>query len=110
MVAVYGAAKAYMVAFTQLLAGELANTKVRVQVCCPGVVATEFHAVQNMDLSRIPRMSADDVARASLAALSRNEVVCVPALEDATVIDRIGEAQRAAMGAARAPELAPRYR
>ena len=31
------------------------------QVCCPGVVATEFHTRQGMDLSAVPRMSAHDV-------------------------------------------------
>jgi hypothetical protein len=108
---VYASAKAFVLAFTQLLAAELASTKVRVQVCLPGIVKTEFHEVQGIDTSRMPpRMSPDDVARASLAALAKGEVVCVPALEDASVIEKIGEAQRAALAAATVPKLASRYR
>jgi short-subunit dehydrogenase len=42
--AVYAAAKAFQVTFTQALAGELDGTGVQVQACCPGLVDTEFHA------------------------------------------------------------------
>ena len=48
---VYAGAKAFIVTFTQAVAGELVGTGVRVQVCLPGLVATEFHTVQGMDLS-----------------------------------------------------------
>lgn len=43
----------------------------RVQVASPGMVATEFHTVQGMDLSSVLRMSAEDVVTASLRGLSR---------------------------------------
>jgi short-subunit dehydrogenase len=109
--AVYAAAKAFLLTFTQILAGELATTNVRVQVCLPGLVDTEFHDVQGLDTGKMPpRMAPDDVVRASLASLGRNEVVCVPALEDASLIQRIDEAQRAVLPAARVSELAARYR
>jgi short-subunit dehydrogenase len=39
----YAAAKAYMLAFTQTLAGELRGTRARVLVCLLGCVITEFH-------------------------------------------------------------------
>jgi uncharacterized protein len=52
--ATYAAAKAYLVTFTCALAGELAGTGVRVQVCGPGVVATEFHQGTGIDLARLP--------------------------------------------------------
>ncbi len=108
--AVYAAAKAYMVAFTQLLAGELKDTKVTVQVCCPGVVATEFHTVQGMDMSKMPRMTARDLVRASLLGLARREVVCIPALEDPEALTRLAATERALLSVARAAEPAPRYR
>jgi short-subunit dehydrogenase len=109
--AVYGGAKAFLLTFTQLLASELAGTKVRAQVCLPGLVKTEFHEVQGMDTSKMPpRMSPDDIAQASLAGLALGEVVCVPALEDRGAVERADEAQRAVLPAARMPVLAARYR
>jgi len=109
--AVYAGAKAFLMTFTQILAAELAETKVRVQVCLPGIVKTEFHEVQGIDTSRMPpRMDPDDVARASLAALAKGEVVCVPALEDPGALQKLDEAQRAVLSFARTPELASRYR
>jgi short-subunit dehydrogenase len=109
--AVYAGAKAFLVTFTQVLAGELAGTKVRVQVCLPGIVKTEFHEVQGFDTSKMPpRMSPDDVARASLTALTTDEVVCVPALDDVAALRRIDEAQRGVLAVARTPDRASRYR
>lgn len=107
--AVYAGAKAFLVTFTQALANELTDTGVRVQVCLPGVIKTEFHEVQGMDLSKMPRMSPDDLARASLAGLRLGEVVCVPALEDATAPQRIDEANRAVLQVSRSTTIAARY-
>jgi short-subunit dehydrogenase len=113
--AVYAASKAFLLAFSQIVAGELALTpgaeNVRVQVCLPGIVKTEFHEVQGWDTSKMPpRMSAEDVVQASLSALAKGEVVCAPAVEDAAAIEKVGEAQRAVLGSARMPTLADRYR
>jgi uncharacterized protein len=109
--AVYAGAKAFLVTFTQVLASELAETKVRVQVCLPGVVKTEFHEVQGLDTSKMPaRMAPEDIARAALAGLAKGEVVCVPALEDPAALQRIDEAERAVLAFSRTPELASRYR
>ena len=107
---VYAGAKAFLVTFTQTLANELADTGVRVQVCLPGVIKTEFHEVQGMDLSKMPRMTPDDLARASLAGLRLGEIVCVPALEDAAAAQRIDEANRTVLAAARSTTIAARYR
>lgn len=41
--ATYAAAKSFMLTFTQAFAGELRGAGVRVQVCLPGRVDTEFH-------------------------------------------------------------------
>jgi short-subunit dehydrogenase len=92
--ATYAGAKAFMLAFTQALVGELKDSGVRVQVCLPGRVDTEFHKLQHMDTSALPpAMSAQDVVTASLAALERNEVVCVPALADTPLFEALTEAQ-----------------
>ena len=77
--AVYAGTLAHTVAMTQALHAELEETGIAVQVVCPGVVATEFHERQGMDLSAVPRMSADDVVTASLRGLQLGEVVCAPA-------------------------------
>jgi uncharacterized protein len=111
---IYAAAKSFQVAFTQLLAGELAGGYVRAMVVCPGVVKTEFHEVQNMDMSHLPRMSPDDIVTATLAGLEAGEIVCIPSLEDRSLIPRLGEAERAVIGASRPAEgeplrLASRY-
>ena len=108
--AVYAGAKAFLVTFTQALANELTETGVRVQVCLPGVIKTEFHDVQGMDLSQMPRMSPDDLARASLAGLRLGEVVCAPALEDASAVQRVDEASRAVLAFSRTTSIAGRYR
>jgi short-subunit dehydrogenase len=80
--ATYAAAKSYLVTFSQILASEVNGTGVQIQVLCPSVVATEFHEIQGIDMSRVERASADDVVRASLAALERDDVICLPALAD----------------------------
>ncbi|MGC4108978.1 MAG: SDR family NAD(P)-dependent oxidoreductase [Nocardioides sp.] len=106
--AVYGAALAGMVALTQLLSAELEDTPVRVQALCPGIVATEFHEVQGMDLSAVPRMSAEDVVRASRRGLELGEVVTAPGVEDPTLLDAVFAADLAAFGG-QSPHLATRY-
>jgi uncharacterized protein len=49
--AVYAGTLAYQVALSQTLHAELEGTGVNVHVVCPGIVATEFHEVQGMDVS-----------------------------------------------------------
>ncbi len=107
--ATYAGCKAFIVTFTQLVAQEVHDHGIRVQVCCPGAVATEFH-----DVAGVPRppaaMSPEEVVTASLRALDAGEVVCVPGLEDPTVIERYHEAQREMLRQGNRPELAERYR
>ena len=109
--ATYAGAKAFLLSFTQALAGELKGSGVRVQVCLPGRVKTEFHTSQGIDISKLPpMMAAEDIVTASLAALARDEVVCIPALPEASLFDKITEAQLAVFGAAGPrPALAERY-
>jgi len=94
---------------TQTLHVELAGTGVSAHVVCPGIVATEFHEVQGMDLSAVPRMSATDVATAALAGISLGEVVTAPGLEDDTLLTAVFAADLAAFGG-QSPHLAERYR
>ncbi|OXM70071.1 SDR family NAD(P)-dependent oxidoreductase [Amycolatopsis vastitatis] len=107
--AVYAGSLAYLVALSQTLSAELEGTGVRVQVLCPGVVATEFHERQGLDLSAVPRMTADDVVTAGLRGLELGEVVTAPGVEDTGLLDAVFRADLAAFGG-QSPELASRYR
>ena len=107
--AVYTATLAHIVALSQALHEELESQGLRIQALCPGVVATEFHERQGLDLSAVPRMSADDVVTASLRSLDLGEVVCAPGVERSDLLDAVFDADLAAF-AAQAPQLAQRYR
>lgn len=107
--AVYAGTLAHLVAMTQVLHEELKSQGLRIQVLCPGVVATEFHERQGLDLGAVPRMSAVDVITASLRGLELGEVVCAPGVEDASLLEAVSQADLAAFGA-QSPELAQRYR
>lgn len=83
--AIYGASKAFLNSFSEALQMELQDTGVRVQALCPGFTYTEFHDVrevaQNFKRSEIPRFfwqNADEVVRASLAALGSERVIVIP--------------------------------
>jgi hypothetical protein len=55
-------------------------------------------------------MHAADVVAASLAALARDEVVCVPGLDDASLLERLADVRRTVLMSANRPALAQRYR
>ena len=107
--AVYTSTLAYIVALSQALHEELKPQGLRIQALCPGVVATEFHERQGLDLSKLPRMSADDVVTASLRGLALGEVLCAPGVENTDLLNAVCRADLAAF-AAQAPNLAERYR
>ncbi len=107
--AAYVGTLAYIVAFSQALHRELSGDGIQVQVLCPGIVATEFHQRQGMDLSALPRMSADDVVSASLRGLALGEAVCAPGVESLDLLESAAAANLKAFGA-QSPDLASRYR
>lgn len=74
----YGAAKAWVTSFSEALAGELAQTGVRVAACCPGYVRTEFHArsgIRKLKLPEFAWLQADDVVAETLRRLDRSPVI-----------------------------------
>ena len=106
--AVYAASKSFLVTSTQVLASELRDTGVRVQVVCPGVVRTEFHSRQGIDLSAVPRMDPTDVVTASLHDLERGIVVSIP-VRATSRLDAVIAAQGELQDVTRVVELPDRY-
>jgi short-subunit dehydrogenase len=108
--AVYAASKSFLVTFTQILAVELRDTGVRVQVVCPGVVRSEFHARQGMDMTGRARMEPRSVVDASLLDLGRGVVVSVPGAADEAAAEPVDAAAQALMPLTQTVELPDRYR
>jgi short-subunit dehydrogenase len=82
---VYGASKAFVLAFGDSLRHELAGNKIRVQSVLPGATATEFWPTAGSAVEHLPEqivMSAEDMVDASLAGLDMGETVTIPALRD----------------------------
>jgi short-subunit dehydrogenase len=79
----YGAAKSFLVKFSQSLHLETANTGVHVSALCPGFTYSEFHDVANTRdqvTQSTPSwlwMGADEVAAAGYEAAEANRPVCV---------------------------------
>lgn len=81
--ATYAATKAFVNSFTEALHEELRGTGVQVQALCPGFTRTEFQERAGIDTSHVPSfvwMTPDAVVAASLAALQRGSLICIPGL------------------------------
>lgn len=81
--AVYYAAKAYVISFSEALAQEVRGTGVTVTVLCPGATETNFHHRANMldtPLFRLYAAKADTVAKAGIEGMMRGKAVVVPGL------------------------------
>ena len=109
---VYGGTKAFVLAFNQSLAHELADKGIRVQVVLPGATATEFWDVAGTPVHQLPAqivMSADDLVNSALAGLDLGEIVTIPSLPDKAEWDR-HETARLAMSSKLSSAIpAPRY-
>jgi short-subunit dehydrogenase len=108
--AVYAATKSFLVTFSQILATEVSVDGVRVQVVCPGLVRSEFHTRQGLDMSGVPRMEPQHVVEASLADLANGVVVSIPGLADLDSFAQLEAVDRELIGATRTTDLPDRYR
>jgi short-subunit dehydrogenase len=82
---VYGGTKAFVLAFSQSLRSELAETGVKVQVVMPGATATNFWSLAGKPVEHLPQeivMAAEDMVDAALSGLDQGEFVTIPALPD----------------------------
>ena len=107
--AVYAASKSFLVSFTQILSGELRDTGVKVQVVCPGVVRSEFHSRQGMDMSEVPRMEPGTLVQGSLADLERGVVVSIPGSPEDVPLRDLEAAAEELVPFTRTVELPERY-
>jgi len=81
--ATYAATKAFVTSFSEALSEELRGSGVRVQALLPGFTRTEFQERAGIDARTIPGfawMEPEAVVEASLAALEKGQVVCIPGL------------------------------
>jgi uncharacterized protein len=79
----YAAAKSFLVKFSESLTAELHGKGVHVCAVCPGFVLSEFHDVMGTRsiVSKLPGplfLTAERVARESVEAVMRGDVVYVP--------------------------------
>jgi short-subunit dehydrogenase len=113
---VYGASKAYVLAFSHSLQHELAGRGVRIQAVLPAATATDIWEKGGFHHSKLPAgtvMSTEDMVDAALAGLDQGEVVTIPPLQDGDDWTRF-EAARGALtqkfgNSAPAPQI-PRRR
>ncbi|MFD6400918.1 SDR family NAD(P)-dependent oxidoreductase [Nocardia sp. NPDC060249] len=80
----YSASKAYVVSFTEGLAGGLVGTGVRIQALCPGFVHTEFHERAGIEMSSLPErlwLDVDQVVDGCLQDLDSGRVISVPGVQ-----------------------------
>ncbi len=79
--AVYFAAKAFVVSFTEALAEELAGTKIKITCLAPGPTATGFAAASDVEhtlLFRLGTMDAKSVAKAGYRGFRLGKVLVIP--------------------------------
>jgi short-subunit dehydrogenase len=109
----YISSKAFVTRLTENLAAELQGSGVKLQALSPGPVSgTGFFAGAGFDPSVFPAdvvMDVDDVVQASLAALARDELICIPGLEDPGVLEDFRRARLSVLGEGRRGALAKRY-
>lgn len=85
----YSASKAWVISFTEGLAGGLQGTGVSVHAVCPGFVHTEFHTRAGIDQPQVPSfmwLEVDDVVSESLAEIARGKVIIVPSIQYKAIV------------------------
>jgi uncharacterized protein len=88
----YGAAKAYMIAFSRSIAARLRRKGVRVMVLCPGYTHTEFHQRAEIDKTQVPGwmwLTAEGVVEHGLHDLRRGVVVSIPGRQYQAIVQAL---------------------
>jgi short-subunit dehydrogenase len=109
---VYGATKAYVLAFSHSLQHELTDKGIRIQAVLPGATATEVWEIAGLPYQNLPAgivMSAEELVDAALAGLDQGELVTLPSLHDGDEWTRFEAARRAISKRFGNSVPAPRY-
>jgi short-subunit dehydrogenase len=110
---VYGATKAFVLAFSHSLQHELGDKGIRIQAVLPGATATdlwEIAGLHHRNLSAAIVMSAEDMVDAALIRLDRGERVTIPPLHDGEEWTRFEASRRTISQHLGNAVPAPRYR
>jgi short-subunit dehydrogenase len=113
--AVYVPAKRFLTSFSRALHELARGTGVRVQALCPGPVGpvrTEIYARAGLPFPfpAAATMTPEALVEASLAGLRRGEALCVPTLDDPSLLTRLESLEDALFDRAiAAGAAAPRY-
>ncbi len=110
---VYGASKAYVLAFSLSLQHELTSKGIRVQAVLPGRTATDGWEVAGLPWQQQPPsiiMPVEDMVDAALIGLDQGELVTIPGLHNGDEWTRFEAARRAMLPQFGTSVPAPRYR
>jgi short-subunit dehydrogenase len=110
---VYGASKAYVLAFSLSLQHELTSKGIRVQAVLPARTATDGWEVAGLPWQQQPAsiiMSAEDMVDAALVGLDQGELVTIPSLHNGDEWTRFEAARRGMLPQFGTSVPAPRYR
>jgi uncharacterized protein len=93
---VYGATKAYLLHFSEVLALEVAASAVRVQVVLPGATGTALWNGSGVELKDLPPeivMNVEEMVDAALAGFDQGETITIPSLPDVHDWQRLRKAR-----------------
>ena len=110
---VYGASKAYVLAFSLSLQHELTSKGIRIQAVLPGRTATDGWDVAGLPWQQQPPsivMSVEDMVDAALVGLDQGELVTIPGLHNGDEWTRFEAIRRGMLPQFGTSVPAPRYR
>jgi uncharacterized protein len=110
---VYGASKAFVLAFSLSLHKELAAKNLRIQVVLPGATATDFWEIAGRPVDQLPEaivMSSDDLVDAALVGFDMGELVTIPSLPESQDWEAYEALRQKLNPSLSRSQPAPRYR